>query len=323
VVSLLLEPGRLIAAAQEGDRRALARLVSIVEDQRGGVDLVLGAAYPDRGSTYRIGITGAPGSGKSTLADRFISHLRSAGEQVAVLAVDPTSPFSGGAVLGDRIRMQDHSADPGVYIRSMASRGHLGGLSAAAPRALAVLGIAGFGYVLVETVGVGQDEVEVAGAADTTVVVVNPGWGDAIQTAKAGILEIGDVFVVNKADRPGAEEAAADLMSMLAMGSGRSWDPPVLTTIAWQGTGTREVMEAVLAHRRHLEASDGLEQRRRCRRRGELDAALQQECSRRIASLTSSQAHGDIVRRVEDGQADPWSAAEQLLSTDTALRRPR
>jgi LAO/AO transport system kinase len=322
-VPLSLEPGRLIAAAQGGDRRALARLLTIVEDERGGAGLVLAAAYPDGGFTYRIGITGAPGSGKSTLTDRLIGHLRAAGEQVAVLAVDPTSPFSGGAVLGDRIRMQDHSADSGVYIRSMASRGHLGGLSAAAPRALAVLGIVGFDYVLVETVGVGQDEVEVAGAADTTVVVVNPGWGDAVQTAKAGILEVGDIFVVNKADRPGAEDAAADLVAMLALGDARSWEPPVLAAVAWQGTGTREVVDAIRSHRRHLEGSGGLEAGRRGRRRAELEAALQEVCSRRVASLAASSTHGDIVRSVADGEVDPWSAAEHLVSAGTDERWPR
>ncbi|MBN2114592.1 MAG: methylmalonyl Co-A mutase-associated GTPase MeaB [Acidimicrobiia bacterium] len=302
----------LAAAAFDGDRRALARLITIVEEGRPGASRALGLAYPRSGRSYRIGITGAPGAGKSTLTDGLITALRRSDGPVAVLAVDPTSPFSGGAVLGDRVRMQDHASDPGVYIRSMASRGHLGGLSSAAPKGLTLLDAAGFPYLLIETVGVGQDEVEVADAADTTVVVVTPGWGDGVQAAKAGILEIGDVFVVNKADRPGVDDAVADLRTMLAMGGERPWAPPILTTVASRGAGVTEVLDAVLAHRAHLEAG-GLEEGRRQRRRGELRSALAAALARRSAAAADSPEHRRLVALVEAGQLDPWTAAEHLL----------
>lgn len=304
---------RLAEAAFDGDRRALARLITIVEEGRPGAGRVLGLAYPRSGRAYRIGLTGAPGAGKSTLTDGLITALRRGGDPVAVLAVDPTSPFSGGAVLGDRVRMQDHASDAGVFIRSMASRGHLGGLSAAAPKGLTLLDAAGFPFVLIETVGVGQDEVEVADAADTTVVVLTPGWGDGIQAAKAGILEIGDVFVVNKADRPGADEAVADLRTMLAMGGERPWAPPILTTVASRGAGLAELLDTVLAHRAHLEAGGGLEEGRRARRRGELRTALASAYARRAAADSGAPEHRRLVALVEQGQLDPWAAAERLL----------
>lgn len=305
---------RLAEAAFDGDRRALARLITIVEEGRPGAERVLGLAYPRGGRAYRIGITGAPGAGKSTLTDGLITALRRGGDPVAVLAVDPTSPFSGGAVLGDRVRMQDHASDPGVFIRSMASRGHLGGLSAAAPKGLTLLDAAGFPYLLIETVGVGQDEVEVADAADTTVVVVTPGWGDGVQAAKAGILEIGHVFVVNKADRPGVDDAVADLRTMLAMGGERPWASPILTTVASRGSGVAELAEAILAHRAHLEAGGGLEEGRRARRRGELRSALVAVLARRAADAAAAPEHRRLVALVEEGHLDPWTAAERLLA---------
>jgi LAO/AO transport system kinase len=304
---------RLAEAAFDGDRRALARLITIVEEGRPGAARALGLAYPRSGRAYRIGLTGAPGAGKSTLTDGLIAALRRTGAPVAVLAVDPTSPFSGGAVLGDRVRMQDHASDSGVFIRSMASRGHLGGLSAAAPKGLTLLDAAGFPYLLIETVGVGQDEVEVADAADTTVVVLTPGWGDGIQAAKAGILEIGDVFVVNKADRPGVDDAVADLRTMLAMGGERAWAPPILTTVASRNSGVGELLEAVLAHRAHLESGAGLEQTRLARRRAELRAALAAVLARRSVAAAEAPEHRRLVALVEQGQLDPWTAAERLL----------
>jgi LAO/AO transport system kinase len=203
-MAVVSDPSALVDAAASGDRRALARLITLVEEEGDGSAGALRAAFAAAVPAHRIGITGAPGSGKSTLTDRLITHARADGEEIGVLAVDPTSPFSGGAVLGDRVRMQDHVLDERVYVRSMASRGHLGGLSAGAPKALVAMETAGFDRILIETVGVGQDEVEVMSAADTVLVVVTAGWGDGVQAAKAGILEIGDVFVVNKADRPGA-----------------------------------------------------------------------------------------------------------------------
>lgn len=313
MVPLATDPDRLAEGAFDGDRRALARLITLVEEGRAGAERVLGLAYPRSGRGYRIGITGAPGAGKSTLTDGLIAALRRDGEQVAVLAVDPTSPFTGGAVLGDRVRMQDHASDPGVFIRSMASRGHLGGLSAAAPKALTLLDAAGFPYLLIETVGVGQDEVEVAETADTTVVVVTPGWGDGIQAAKAGILEIGDVFVVNKADRPGVDEAVADLRTMLAMGGERPWAPPILTTVATRGSGLNELVEAILSHRGHLAGTGGLAGGRRARRLGELRAALAAAYARRASSVVGAAEHRRLTALVAEGQLDPWTAAERLL----------
>jgi len=273
-VALPSDPTDLVLAALGGNRRALARVISFVEDGRPDAMSMLSTAYASAGDGYRVGITGAPGAGKSTLTDGLIGAIRAAGEAVAVLAVDPTSPFTGGAVLGDRVRMQDHISDDGVYIRSMASRGHLGGLSAAAPKALSLMDAAGFPWLLIETVGVGQDEVEVTEAADTTLVVVTPGWGDGIQAAKAGILEIGDVFVVNKADRPGVKDTVADLRTMLQLGGERDWSPPIVETVAVSGTGIDDVMDAISSHRSHLETSGGLEAGRRRRRTSELETAL-------------------------------------------------
>ncbi|MFP5377129.1 MAG: methylmalonyl Co-A mutase-associated GTPase MeaB, partial [Acidimicrobiia bacterium] len=209
------DPAALLADAVGGSRRALARLITLVEHGGDEARAVGRLTYRRGGAAYTIGVTGAPGAGKSTLTDRLVAHARSLGRQVAVLAVDPSSPFSGGAILGDRVRMQGHAGDPGVFIRSMATRGHLGGLALATPEAVRVLDACGFPLVLVETVGVGQVEVEVAGRADTTVVVVNPGWGDAVQANKAGLLEVADVLVVNKADRPGAAQVDRDLRAML------------------------------------------------------------------------------------------------------------
>jgi LAO/AO transport system kinase len=217
--------------ARNGDRRALGRLVSDVEDDTTMGRETLAAVYQDGGAAWITGITGAPGAGKSTLVDLLIEHARPSGP-VAVVAIDPSSPFTGGAILGDRVRMQRHTDDDGVYIRSMANRGHLGGIAAATPRVVALLDGLGYSEILIETVGVGQAEVEVASSADTVVVVVNPGWGDGIQAAKAGLLEVGDVFVVNKADRPGTEQAVKDLVGALEIGQARPWSPPVIETVA-------------------------------------------------------------------------------------------
>ncbi len=308
------DPERLATAAFAGNRRALARLITLVEEDGVGAGKVLAAAHGARRGAYRVGITGAPGAGKSTITDRLVVAVRERGEEVAVLAVDPSSPFSGGAVLGDRVRMQEHASDPGVYIRSMASRGHLGGLSAAVPKALALLDAAGFPMIIIETVGVGQDEVEVAEAADTAVVVVVPGWGDWIQAAKAGLLEIGDIFVVNKADRAGVDEAVADLHTMIEMGEERSWRVPILTTVASRSAGIVELLAQIDRHRCHLEEGEGLNRRRRKRRLGELAAALHAAAARRAVQLSGSPEHGDLVSLVESGELDPWSAAERLVA---------
>ena len=298
-----------MAAVVAGDRRALARLITLVEEDRLGAGEALRRAFDAAIPSHRIGITGAPGTGKSTIGDGIIREVRARGDRVAVLAVDPTSPFSGGAVLGDRVRMQEHVLDSDVFIRSMATRGHLGGLSAAAPKALVLLEAAKYPWILVETVGVGQDEVEVTAAADTVVVVVTPGWGDGIQAAKAGILEIGDVFVVNKSDRPGAADAVADLRAMLGLAPAADWVPPIVQTVASAGAGIPELWEAIRAHRDHLGAA-GMEARRRSRRRTELESALAVELRRRARDLAASAP--DVLAAVESGRLDPWTAAVRL-----------
>ena len=300
-----------IELARGGDRRALARLVSLVEDASAAGAAVIATVYRDGGGARITGITGAPGAGKSTLVDHLVDRARAQGE-VAVVAVDPSSPFTGGAILGDRVRMQRHAADRGVYIRSLASRGHLGGLSASTPRVVAFLDGVGFPEILVETVGVGQAEVEVAAAADTVVVVVNPGWGDSVQAAKAGLLEIGDVFVVNKADRPGADETVGELVRMLDMGPMGAWRPPVLRTVATSGEGVDAVWEAVVAHRDHLRAENGLARRRSARAVAELESALRQRLREQIAD--DKIAGGEVIARVVARDLDPWSAADTVIA---------
>ncbi|MGQ0519773.1 MAG: methylmalonyl Co-A mutase-associated GTPase MeaB [Actinomycetota bacterium] len=309
------DPRALLEAATGGDRAALARLISLVE--RGGEDArtVGRLTYPLGGLAHTVGVTGAPGAGKSTLTDRLVTHLRAQGSEVAVLAVDPSSPFSGGAILGDRVRMQGHAGDPGVFIRSMASRGHVGGLSLAAPEAIRVLDAAGFPVVLVETVGVGQVEVEVAGAADTTVVVVNPGWGDAVQASKAGLLEVADVLVVNKADRPGAPEAARDLDTMLDMNLDPGpWRPPVLTTVAARGEGVAGLWDAVAAHRDFLAASGLLERRRAQRVEEEVREIVLHHLEARAAERCAGVRYDQLIADVAARATDPWTAAAALLA---------
>lgn len=297
---------RLLGAARDGDRAALARLLTLVER---GASVETHA--PE--DSYTVGITGAPGAGKSTLTGALIANLRASGDRVAVLAIDPTSPFSGGAILGDRVRMQDHATDDGVFIRSMATRGHLGGLALAAPGAVRVLAAAGYPWVLVETVGVGQVEVEVAAKADTTIVVVNPGWGDEVQAAKAGLLEIADVFAVNKADRPGADGTISDLQRMLMLGGTGGWEPPVVRTVATSGDGVAELWQAVVAHRAAAVASGELERRRRARRAGELRQALADLVERRAREAVPADTWADVERQVLAGDLDPRAAALRLL----------
>ena len=299
----------LIERARAGDRRSLARLVSRVEDDTAEGRQALAEVYPAGGDAWVTGITGAPGAGKSSLVDGLVGHATDQGN-VAVIAVDPSSPFTGGAVLGDRIRMQRHTDDPRVYIRSMANRGHLGGLADATPRVVALLDGIGFREVVIETVGVGQAEVDVAASADTVVVVVNPGWGDSIQAAKAGLLEIGNVFVVNKADRPGAHEAVTDLNRMLDVGPERAWRPPIVTTIATDGTGLEELLTAIADHRRHLVETGALDQLRRNRALHEIEAAVRAGLRRRA---TINHAGDATLDRVVAREIDPWSAAEGVV----------
>lgn len=308
------DPEVLADAVLQGDRRALARLITLVENHPDVSGTALRRLFPRTGRAYVIGLTGAPGAGKSTLTDRLVAEVRGAGSDVAVLAVDPSSPFTGGAILGDRIRMQDHAGDTGVYIRSMASRGALGGISVATPRVLAVLDAAGFPTILVETVGVGQAEVEIMGAADTTVVVVNPGWGDAIQASKAGLLEIGDVFVVNKADRPGAEATERDLRQMLELGATVDWEPPIVTTVATAGDGIAELTAAIDGHRGYQEDSGVLAARRERRLEADLAAAVRASLQERFLRTVGEAWYREAVSEVTARRMDPWSAAERLTA---------
>jgi LAO/AO transport system kinase len=305
----------LLTAAVSGDRRALAKLITIVERGDGVTGRLLAAVYPRSGGAHVIGVTGPPGAGKSTLVDQIIGQIRAAGDEVAALLVDPSSPFSGGAILGDRIRMQDRVSDPGVYARSMASRGQLGGVSDAAPKAVIVLDATGFPYILLETVGVGQAEVDIVESADTTLVVLNPGWGDSIQAAKAGLLEIGDVFVVNKADRPGVEATVADLNQMLHDGPDRDWTPPVVTTIANTGDGIGELWEVVQRHQQHLAGGAGAGVARRQAER-EVRLAMVELLERRVRERVEEAEIQAAVEEVVARRLDPWTAAGRLLGPE-------
>lgn len=305
----------LFELARGGDRGALARLLSLVE--RGGAEAreIGRIVYPASGGGYTVGLTGAPGAGKSTLTSALIGHLRSGGEQVAVLAIDPSSPFTGGAILGDRVRMQDHATDPGVFIRSMATRGHLGGLSLATPEAVRLLDAVGRRWILVETVGVGQVEVEIAGKADTTVVVVNPGWGDSVQANKAGLMEIADVFVINKADRKGVEETRRDLEQMLELGDlgSDAWRPPIVSVVATEGKGIESLWASVLSHRQFIESNGELTRRRDFRLGEELREIVARRLEQRAREITTGDRWVELQSQVSARTLDPWSAADAML----------
>jgi len=312
------DPPALFDAARRGDRVALARLLSLVERGGGPSRVVAGLAYKSPGDAYTVGITGAPGAGKSTLTDRLIVRAREEGfdgsDQVAVLAIDPSSPFSGGAILGDRVRMPSHALDDHVFIRSMATRGHLGGLAVAVPVAVRVFSAVGMPVVLVETVGVGQQEVEVAAATDTTIVVVNPGWGDAIQANKAGLLEIADLFVINKADRPGARETRRDLELMLDLTELGDWRPPIVETTASTGEGVGKLWAEVGRHRSHQIEHGTLGLLRRRRLEGEFHQILIARVEEQIDELVAADRFADVTASMMAGDLDPYQAADQLLA---------
>lgn len=308
----------LIEGALAGERRAMAKLITMIEN---GGDVGRGAIaklYPHTGHAYTVGITGAPGAGKSTLTDKLVKRVREEGLTVGVLAVDPTSPFSGGAILGDRVRMQDHATDPGVFIRSMATRGHLGGLALAAPQAIRVLDAAGCPWVLVETVGVGQVEVEVASATDTTVVVLTPGWGDAVQANKAGLLEIADIFVVNKSDRSGSAETVRDLELMLELSQLEDWRPPILKTVASTGEGVDDLWDEVNSHRAHLESDGRLSVKRSIRLRNELRSIIVERLYEQAGAICTGERFEQTAASVIDRTLDPYSAADALLSGEAS-----
>ena len=344
---------RLIADFEAGRPAALARAISIVENQRAGFDTLLGALHPRIGRARRLGITGPPGAGKSTVTTQLAKHYRDAGLTVGIVAVDPTSPFTGGALLGDRIRMESVALDPGVYIRSLATRGSLGGLSSATRAVADVLDAFGFDRVLMETVGVGQSELDIARAADTTVVILVPESGDSIQTLKAGLMEIADIFVVNKADRPGADRVRTDIELMLGMRAGEalrnvpahhgvdlkkmmnparvareaaasdqtgSWTPPVLRTVAAKGEGIGDLVTALDRHVRYLEASGELRRRRRQRLREQVIDVTEHRIRQRLWRDANTNSFLDsTLEAMESGAATPFTVADELLRRSVQL----
>jgi LAO/AO transport system kinase len=314
---MAVDVSELVEQAREGRPRAVARLISLVEGASPQLREVMAALAPRCGNAYVVGLTGSPGVGKSTSTSALVTAYRRAGKRVGVLAVDPSSPFSGGALLGDRVRMGEHASDPGVYIRSMATRGHLGGLAWAAPQAVRVLDAAGCDVVLVETVGVGQSEVEIAAQADTSVVLLAPGMGDGIQAAKAGILEIGDVYVVNKADRDGADATVRELNHMLGLGEARSpgdWRPPIVKTVASRSEGVDEVVAALEKHHAWMEEHGVLAQRRERRAAHEIETIAVTALRERMGELRGGKRLDALAAKVVGGSLDPYAAADELVA---------
>ena len=303
---------RLLEAARSGDTRAIGRTLTNIENRTADGRKALADLFRSGGGAWTTGITGTPGAGKSTLTSSLLPHVLGDTDTVAIVAVDPSSPFSGGAILGDRVRMAEHAGDDRVFIRSVANRGSLGGISDTTPAIVAAFDGLGFTEVIIETVGIGQSEVEIATTADTTIVVLSPGWGDAIQVSKAGFLEIADVFVVNKADRAGADTAVRDLVSMLELASDPQWVPPVVKTVATTGAGVEDLWNAVGAHRAFLRSSGQDVARRRARAASQLASAVHQEIE---ASLRVDVGTPDIIDAIAERTLDPWTAAERILNT--------
>jgi LAO/AO transport system kinase len=313
-------PPRLSDRVLAGDPRAIARAISLIEDEAPAATDLLRAIFPRTGRAYLIGVTGPPGAGKSTLVDRMTQELRAREKTVGVVAVDPTSPFSGGAILGDRVRMQTHAGDPGVFIRSMATRGHLGGLARASYEVALVLDASGKDVVLIETVGVGQDEVDIVRTADVSIVTLVPGAGDEVQALKAGIMEIADIFVVNKADRDGADATVRELRHMLTLGERRhpgDWRPPVVRTVASRGDGVDELLEELDRHRTWLEETGALHERRLHRAADEVETIALTALRERVGDLRASDGENGLDALAADvvaGRTDPYAAADRLLA---------
>ncbi len=306
-----MDVSALIDGVLAREPRAVARSISLVEDGDTELAALSAGLFEHTGSAATVGLTGAPGVGKSTIATGLVRQARAAGSRVAVLAIDPTSPYTGGALLGDRVRMQEHATDPDVFIRSMATRGHLGGMALAAPEAVRILDAAGYDLVIVETVGVGQAELDVAAATDTALVVLAPGLGDAVQLAKAGILEVADLFVVNKADRDGAPEVVRGLQQMLHLGAARAWDPPILVTTATDASGIDAVWDAIERHRTWLVDSGGLEAKRHARIVQEIGSLAAARFKVSVADALAND--GDLTQQLRDRRIDPYVAASELL----------
>ncbi len=304
---------QLLEPLRQGHPRALARAISWMENGHPEARTLMAALWPALGRAVVVGLTGSPGAGKSTLTDQLARALRAEGQKVGILAVDPTSPFSGGAILGDRIRMQRIAADPGIFIRSMATRGALGGLARATQDAIDLLDAAGFGTILVETVGVGQDEVDVVSCVHACCVVLVPGMGDEIQAIKAGIMEVADLFVINKADREGADQVEREIEAMKSLSPARDWDPPVLRTVASQGEGVTALLEAVRAHGAWLRAHGGLARKARERARLRFESLLAEAAVRRVHARAGGGRIEAAVRAIAEGHQDPYAAVEGLL----------
>jgi LAO/AO transport system kinase len=314
---MAVDVGELVARARDGDPRSVGRLITLVENAAPELREVMAALAPHAGKARLIGLTGSPGVGKSTTTAALLAAYRARGERVGVLAIDPTSPFSGGALLGDRVRMQDHFTDPGVYIRSMGTRGSLGGVSWTTPQAVRVLDAVGCDVVIIETVGVGQAEVAIASLADSTIVMLAPGLGDGIQAAKAGILEIADLYVVNKADRDGATQTVRDLKAMLALGERQpagGWNRPVLSTISAKSEGIDELVDTLDRHREWLDSSGALVARRRRRASEEIETLAMTTIRGRIGDFRGGTLLEELTDEVLGNTSDPYSAADRLVA---------
>lgn len=304
---------KTIQKALSGDPRSIARLISLVESSSPFAEQIMKRLYPHSGKAHLIGITGSPGAGKSTLVDKLITRLKEQGKSVGVIAVDPSSPFTGGAILGDRLRMQDHAVDPDVFIRSMGSRGSLGGLSHATYEAALILDACGKDVVLIETVGVGQSEVDIVKIADTVGLVLVPGMGDDIQIMKAGIMEIADIFVVNKADRDGADKVVREVNVMLDLIGQRQWRPSVYKTSAEKGEGIEEVVNSLLDHREFLQKSEEGRLRKWSRLEREVEEIMRREISRIVERSWQNEKSASLLNALADRSQDPYTVAGDLL----------